>query len=217
MKGDPGPPRPGTRSEFASASLKEDVLRADRIDIQRGFRGVFASASLKRVVDIGPMRRGAGYPRRSRLGLIEGSACSGAYSLGSSRHPRRVRLGLIEGDYPGIVASSGSPRIRGVFASASLKHARHLHFVRHIEHGIRGVFASASLKVPLDVEIVRRMKLHPRRVRLGLIEGLPCWRRLASAEGRIRGVFASASLKGGGDVRVGAWWHASEACSPRPH
>lgn len=73
MKGDPGPPRPGTRSEFASASLKEDVLRADRIDIQRGFRGVFASASLKLRKDTALPRHGCRHPRRVRFGLIEGS------------------------------------------------------------------------------------------------------------------------------------------------
>ena len=83
--------------------------------------------------------------------------------------------------------------IRGVYASASLKRIDRRGNIG-LSHRIRGVYASASLK-PLAVqESGAEIAVHPRCLRLGLIEAISselCGKTAKS----IRGVYASASLK----------------------
>ena len=108
--------------------------------------------------------------------------------------------------------------IRGVIASASLKHRRRQ--ARHqplpvyprryrlglieassgdtldgLSIGIRGVIASASLKPVIGNELSKRKDMYPRRYRLGLIEARVFIGLRSLALVCIRGVIASASLK----------------------
>src|SRR5579871_155953 len=60
---------------------------------------------------------------------------------------------------------------------------------------IRGAFASASLKRRIARLYVGNAVLHPRRIRLGLIEAPSTATDNWTLDTRIRGAFASASLK----------------------
>ena len=84
------------------------------------------------------------YPRRLCLGLIEARR-SAVWDRSSSAYPRRLCLGLIEayGLLPFCLRSIG--HIRGVYASASLKH----------------IFKPAAQS---------SFAIYPRRLCLGLIE-----------------------------------------------
>src|SRR5579883_2892861 len=107
---------------------------------------------------------------------------------------------------------------------------------------IRGAFASASLKRRIARLYVGNAVLHPRRIRLGLIEAPSTATDNWTLDTRIRGAFASASLKPRlrQRARGASPWHprrirlgliearvaliradtlswASEAHSPRPH
>ena len=108
------------RGVHASASLKDWIARAAGCRSGR-IRGVHASASLK-----------------GRHRSVGGGGRGG--------HPRRSCLGLIEGSRPPCTTKPGATRIRGVHASASLK-GRHRPLRQREQAGIRGVHASASLKV----------------------------------------------------------------------
>ena len=136
----------------------------------------------------------------------------------SAVYPRCLRLGLIEANPP-PASLLPVPPIRGVYASASLKHPVNARDARIDTKPIRGVYASASLKRPGTRPPFPNTIRYPRCLRLGLIEAYHWGRRvpyrrryprclrlgLIEASGRppetecyvaaIRGVYASASLK----------------------
>ena len=83
-------------------------------------------------------------------------------------HPRCLRLGLIEASAK-IVIMTYRTCIRGVYASASLKLRGRRRWHAFV-FCIRGVYASASLKRGEHLDFDGAAALHPRCLRLGLIE-----------------------------------------------
>jgi len=113
------------------------------------------------------------HPRHHCLGLIEATPTPGAFCW-SPLHPRHHCLGLIEAG-SALAPSTPGGRIRGITASASLKHLkRHLHSSHSVS--IRGITASASLKQENNPDRCRVLGPHPRHHCLGLIEARPCQR-----------------------------------------
>ena len=84
--------------------------------------------------------------------------------------------------------------------------------------GIRGACASASLKRSAAASVTLSPSGYPRRMRLGLIEALPCLLKFAQAllyPRRMRLGLIEAAVRVGGCSLSANW--VSEAHAPRPH
>jgi len=81
-----------------------------------------------------------------------------------------VRLGLIEAEQRRCYVPGIAVGIRGACASASLKREGDKNAISQHPTSIRGACASASLKHEYLDGILPAEIVHPRRVRLGLIE-----------------------------------------------
>ena len=151
------------------------------------------------------------YPRCLRLGLIEAMNDLKIKKSPFLVYPRCLRLGLIEATTWPRCWAYGSPCIRGVYASASLKRGIDPR-KPHIYLGcIRGVYASASLKQESLVARLPAGKVYPRCLRLGLIEAAKRRGGNGASMSGIRGVYASASLKRGIQVEL----HERQELYPR--
>ena len=141
-------------------------------DGTRRFRGLIASASLKRHFPVEAADRR------------------------SERIPRLDCLGLIEAGHPSPRSSPGRRSgFRGLIASASLKRLRvRIERQRQITR-FRGLIASASLKLLQLRHLSGTVRGIPRLDCLGLIEARPPPPLAMHIPDRFRGLIASASLK----------------------
>ena len=110
-------------------------------------------------------------------------------------YPRHLRLGLIEARSRIRSRRGFASHIRGIYASASLKHPPRVCRV-DLRHHIRGIYASASLKLlPFSAAALTLIPQYPRHLRLGLIEARASRGVQPREMIHIRGIYASASLK----------------------
>ena len=132
-------------------------------------------------------------------------------------HPRCLRLGLIEVSTKSRPPPPGYRRIRGVYASASLK-SLHQGAICYSMSSIRGVYASASLKYS-DVVYEFCDEFGIRGVYASAsLKSQNQFKRFQKNMIGIRGVYASASLKFRTESQQpGSLLGASEVFTPRPH